>query len=128
MVEQITRGIKISVRTTYEGSLHKNHHLYHNFSYYVTIENISLDTVKLTDRFWKIYDSLNNTEVVEGEGVIGQTPVLEPEDTYSYRSGCFLLSPIGAMTGHYKMMNIETLQPFDVAIPTFQLSTYISSN
>jgi ApaG protein len=128
MVQQITKGIKISVKTKYDGTLYRNHRLYHNFSYYITIENTSEHTVQLTDRYWKIFDSLNNTEIVEGEGVVGQTPILEPGDTYKYKSGCFLSSTTGAMTGHYTMVNIETHESFDVTIPTFQLSTPISSN
>ena len=128
MVQQITKGIKISVKTKYDGTLYRNHHLYHNFSYYITIENESLETVQLTDRFWKILDSLNRIEIVEGEGVVGQTPILEPQDTYTYKSGCFLLSNIGAMSGFFIMVNLETQQNFEVTIPTFQLSTPISLN
>ena len=78
MVQQITKGIKISVEVVYDGPLQRNHFSYHNFSYYITIENKSLETVQLTDRFWKIYDSLNYTQIVEGEGVVGQPPVLVP--------------------------------------------------
>ncbi len=128
MVEQITKGIKISVKTKYDGSLYRNHRLYHNFSYYITIENKSLDTVQLTDRYWKIFDSLNNTEIVEGEGVVGQTPILEPQDSYTYKSGCFLSSGIGSMGGYYTMVNLKTEEDFRVTIPTFQLSTLASSN
>lgn len=128
MVQQITKGIKISVQTKYDGTLYRNCQLYHNFSYYVTIENKSLETVQLTDRFWKIFDSLNNTDVVEGEGVVGQTPILEPQDTYKYKSGCYLSSNVGAMSGHYTMVNLETKQNFNVTIPTFQLSTTIALN
>ena len=128
MVEQITKGIKISVKTKYEGTLYRNYRLYQNFSYYITIENKSLDTVQLTDRFWKILDSLNTTEIVEGEGVVGQTPVLAPQDIYTYQSGCFLLSGMGAMSGFFTMLNIDTLQNFHVTIPTFQLSTPVSLN
>jgi ApaG protein len=128
MVQQITKGIKISVKVKYDGTLYRNHNLYHNFSYYITIENKSLETVQLTDRFWKIFDSLNDTEIVEGEGVVGQTPVLEPEDTYKYKSGCFLSSSMGAMTGHYTMVNMATQKTFDVTIPTFQLSNAVSLN
>ncbi|MEQ6123647.1 Co2+/Mg2+ efflux protein ApaG [Pseudotenacibaculum sp. MALMAid0570] len=128
MVQQITKGIKISVKAKYDGTLYRNYRLYHNFSYYITIENKSLETVQLTDRFWKIFDSLNTIETVEGEGVVGQTPILEPQDTYKYKSGCFLLSNIGAMSGFYTMVNTETQKSFDVTIPTFQLSTPISLN
>ncbi len=128
MVQQVTKGIKISVRTKYDGTLSRNYMLYHNFSYYITIENKSLETVQLTDRHWEIFDSLNATEIVEGEGVVGQTPILEPQDTYTYKSGCFLLSTIGAMSGFFTMMNLETQENFNVTIPTFQLSTPVSLN
>ena len=128
MVQQITKGIKISVKAKYDGTLYRNYRLYQTFSYYVTIENKSLDTVQLTDRFWKIFDSLNTTEIVEGEGVVGQTPILDPQDTYTYRSGCFLLSHIGCMSGYFTMLNTETQENFRVTIPTFQLSTPVLLN
>ncbi|MBU3010386.1 Co2+/Mg2+ efflux protein ApaG [Polaribacter vadi] len=128
MVEQITKGIKISVKTKYNGTSYRNNSLYYVFAYFITIENFSTETVKLTDRFWQIFDSLNKSEIVEGEGVVGQTPVLKPNDTYSYSSGCFLESNIGAMKGFYAMENIETLEKFNVIIPTFQLITKVLSN
>ena len=128
MINQVTKGIKISVDTKYKGIHHRNSKLYHVFSYIIRIENTSSDTVKLTDRFWKIYDTLNTTEIVTGKGVIGQTPVLKPNDTYTYSSGCFLESNIGAMTGFYTMINLETFEQFKVIVPTFQLSTPLGSN
>lgn len=122
MVYQITKGIKISVKTKYNGTNYRNDRLYYTFSYVITIENKSSETVKLTDRFWKIFDSLNNTEIVNGEGVVGQTPTLKPNDCYTYGSGCFLESNIGAMKGFYTMINLDTFEQFKVIIPTFQLS------
>ena len=128
MIQQITKGIKISVRTKYNGTSYRNNRLYYIFAYFITIENKSQETLQLTDRFWKIFDSLNNTEIVEGEGVVGQTPILEPNDTYTYSSGCFLESTMGAMKGYYTMKNIETYEEFKVFIPSFQLATPILSN
>jgi ApaG protein len=128
MIEQITKGIKISVKTKYNGTSYRNNKLYFIFAYFITIENKSSETVQLTNRFWKIYDSLNNTEIVEGEGVVGQTPVLKPNENYTYSSGCFLESSIGAMNGYYTMKNSITLEEFKVFIPTFQLTTLILSN
>ena len=84
--------------------------------------------MQLTDRFWKIFDSLNNTEFVKGEGVVGQTPILLPKDNYTYSSGCFLESTMGSMKGYYTMINLETLEKFKVYIPTFQLTTPLLSN
>lgn len=128
MVEQITKGIRISVKTKFNGTSYRNNRLYYVFAYFVTIENYSSQTIKLTDRYWKIFDSLNKTEVVQGEGVVGQTPILKPNDTYSYSSGCFLESTIGAMKGYYIMEDVHSLDSFKVMIPTFQLSTPILSN
>lgn len=128
MVEQITKGIKISVKTKYNGTSYRNNRLYYVFAYFITIENNSPNTVQLTSRFWKIFDSLNKIEIVEGEGVVGQTPILKPNDQYSYSSGCFLESNLGAMKGYYYMENFDTLEKIKVIIPTFQLSTPILSN
>ncbi len=123
MFQQVTKGIKISIKTTFNGQVYRGHQQYHAFSYYVSIENNSKDTVKLLERFWTIFDSLNNTEYVEGEGVVGETPVLNPNEIYNYKSNCFLLSTTGAMKGNYKMINFETSEEFLVIIPTFQLTT-----
>lgn len=123
MVEEITKGIKVSVETQYNGTSSKGNKLYYVFSYFVTIENNSTKTVELTHRLWRIFDSLNKTEIVEGEGVVGQTPLLKPNQAYSYSSGCFLGSNAGAMCGYYKMKNILNDETFRVKIPTFQLQT-----
>jgi ApaG protein len=128
MVQQITKGIKISVKTEYNGSNYRNNTLYYAFAYFITIENKSSQTVKLTDRFWKIFDSLNYIEVVNGEGVVGQTPILKPNDNYKYSSGCFLKSNSGAMKGFYTMINLDTYEQFKVIVPTFQLTTLLLSN
>jgi ApaG protein len=65
MVSQITRGIKISVSTSFEGTYFKNYKLHFAFSYHITIENHSKDSVQLMTRHWEILDSLNNLEVVD---------------------------------------------------------------
>ncbi|MDB0026903.1 Co2+/Mg2+ efflux protein ApaG [Polaribacter sp.] len=128
METQITKGIKISVETTFKGTSLSNHTLYYSFSYAITIENKSNETVQLTDRYWEIFDSLNQIEVVAGEGVVGQSPILKPGEKYTYSSGCFLTSNMGAMRGFYSMTNQETLEQFKVMIPTFQLTNPLLLN
>lgn len=128
MVHQVTRGIKISVDTTFEGTFYKNYKIHFAFGYRVTIENQGKDSVQLTARHWKIYDALNPTEVVDGEGVIGKKPVLKPGESHSYNSGCLLSSPFGAMQGHYHMVNFTTTNTFKVMIPTFKLSAPFALN
>ncbi|GAA3609692.1 Co2+/Mg2+ efflux protein ApaG [Flavivirga amylovorans] len=128
MVQQITRGIKISVVTTFEGSFYKNYKIQYAFGYTVTIENQSKDSVQLNARHWEILDALNNVEVVSGEGVIGKKPVLKPGESHTYTSGCLLTSPFGAMQGHYSMVNFTTTKKFQVTIPTFKLSAPFAIN
>lgn len=121
MIQQVTKGIKISVITNFEGNRFQNSKVFYAFSYSITIENQSSDTVQLLSRKWHIFDSLNHTETVEGEGVVGQKPILKPKQLYTYSSHCFLVSPIGSMNGYYNMINFSTSEKFKVCIPTFQL-------
>ncbi|KAA1245548.1 Co2+/Mg2+ efflux protein ApaG [Aquimarina sp. RZ0] len=128
MVQQITRGIKISVDTTFEGTFFKNYKIHFAFGYRITIENQSKDSVQLTSRFWEIKDALSNDEIVEGEGVIGKKPVLKPGESHTYNSGCLLSSPFGAMKGHYNMINFTSTRKFKVMIPSFKLSSPFALN
>jgi len=122
MVQQVTQGIKVSVETTFEGTFYKNYKMQYAFGYTVTIENESKDVVQLRSRRWQISDALNNVELVEGEGVIGTKPVIQPGDKYTYSSGCLLFSPFGSMKGHYTMVNFTSTRKFKVTIPSFKLS------
>ncbi|MFP9116302.1 Co2+/Mg2+ efflux protein ApaG [Flavobacterium sp. RNTU_13] len=128
MVSQITQGIKISVSTSFEGTYFKNYRIQFAFSYHVTIENQSKDSVQLNTRHWEILDSLNDLEVVDGEGVIGKKPVLKPGEKHTYSSGCLLSSPFGAMKGYFSMINFTTTRNFKVYIPAFRLSAPFALN
>ena len=128
MVSQITKGIKISVATSFEGTYFKNHRMHFAFRYEITIENHSKDSVQLTSRHWEIFDSLNNLEVIDGEGVVGEKPVIKPGEKYTYNSGCFLSSAIGAMRGYFNMVNFTTTRKFKVIIPTFKLDAPYALN
>lgn len=128
MIQQVTRGIRISIVTNFEGAFYKNYRLHFAFGYKITIENQSRDSVQLTSRFWKIRDALNRTETVAGEGVVGRKPVLKPGESHSYRSGCLLASPFGAMSGFYKMVNLSSTRKFRVEIPSFKLSAAFALN
>jgi len=128
MVTQITRGIKISVTTSFEGTYFKNYKIHFAFSYEITIENHSKDSVQLVTRHWEIFDSLNDVEVVDGEGVIGKKPVLKPGESHTYSSGCLLSSPHGAMRGFFNMINFTTTKNFRVIVPTFRLSAPYALN
>jgi ApaG protein len=128
MVTQITQGIKITVLTSFEGTYFKNYRLHFAFSYQITIENHSKDSVQLITRHWEISDSLNNKEVIDGEGVIGKKPVLKPGESHVYSSGCLLSSSFGAMRGYFNMVNFTSTRNFRVAVPTFKLSAPFALN
>ena len=128
MVQQVTRGIKISVETIFEGTFYKNYKMHFAYGYKIKIENQSKDSVQLMERHWKIKDSLNLTETVDGEGVIGKKPVLKPGESHTYTSGCLLASPFGSMSGYYRMVNFTTTKKFKVKVPTFKLSAPFALN
>ena len=122
MIQQVTKGIKISITSNFEGNRYQNSKVYYAFSYSITIENQGSDTVQLLSRRWNIFDSLNESEVVEGEGVVGKKPILAPKKSYTYSSYCNLTSPIGSMKGFFNMINFTTTKNFRVYIPSFQLT------
>lgn len=128
MIQQVTKGIKISVETHFEGMFYKNYKMHYAFGYRISIENQSNDWVQLKSRFWMIKDSLNENETVSGEGVIGKKPVLKPGDVHTYQSGCLLTGPFGAMSGHYNMVNFTNSKNFNVNIPSFKLSAPYALN
>lgn len=128
MIQQVTRGIKISVETHFEGMFYKNYKMHYAFGYQISIENQSNDWVQLESRFWRIKDALNETETVSGEGVIGKKPVLKPGDIHTYKSGCLLIGPFGAMSGYYEMVNFSSTKNFKVNIPSFKLSAPYALN
>jgi len=128
MVQQVTKGIKISVVTNFEGTFVRNNVQHYAFNYQITIENQGKDAVQLLARHWHINDALNRVETVDGEGVIGLKPILKPGHSHSYSSGCLLVSPFGAMKGYYEMINFATTRKFRVEIPTFKLSATYALN
>lgn len=91
------------------------------WAYHIRIENGSDRTVQLLTRHWIITDGRGARHSVEGEGVVGEQPVIAPGASYDYVSGCPLSTPTGAMQGSYRMVDDEG-RTFDVAIPKFALS------
>jgi ApaG protein len=121
MVKTTTHNIEISVEAKYlaEQSLPKENHYF--FVYFITIQNKSEFSVQLLKRHWDIFDSIGEKREVEGEGVIGEMPVIEPGQKFEYNSGCNLLSEIGYMEGYYSMLRLIDDTPFAVQIPRFEL-------
>lgn len=89
------------------------------WSYHIRLENHSAQTVQLIARHWIITDAHGRTEEVEGEGVVGDQPVIEPGGSFDYISGCPLMTPSGTMHGSYAMAADDQL--FSIEIPAFAL-------
>lgn len=90
------------------------------WAYHIRIENNSARAVKLLTRRWIITDGRGARSLVEGEGVIGEQPLLPPGQSYDYVSGCPLSTPAGRMEGSYGMIDDEG-QELIVSIPLFNL-------
>jgi ApaG protein len=79
-------------------------------------------------RHWMIFDSATPKQEVEGEGVVGQQPVLLPGEVYEYESACNLTSELGSMHGTYLFKSVNDDSFFKVAIPRFELVTAYKLN
>ncbi|MEJ7779235.1 MAG: Co2+/Mg2+ efflux protein ApaG [Daejeonella sp.] len=121
MVTKITDGVKISVETIYQPEYSNPANEHFMFAYRVNIENLTENSVQLLNRHWHIFDSNGTKREVEGEGVVGQQPVIEPGNTHEYVSGCNLKTDMGSMKGSYEMERVVDGVKFRVNIPEFYL-------
>ncbi len=121
MISAVTDGVKVSVMTEYQPEYSSPLQAHFVFTYRITIENGSSSTVQLLRRHWIIYDANGTAREVEGEGVVGQQPVLEPGEVHEYVSGCNLRSSMGKMTGTYLMERVFDGRQFRVNIPEFTM-------
>ena len=117
----ITNGIKVSVETFYQNRYSNPVESKYVFAYRITIENLSSKTVQLLRRHWYIIESNGESQEVEGEGVIGKQPTLQPGDAHQYVSWSQISTAIGKMYGTYLMINASDQNHFYVSIPEFQL-------
>ncbi|HEY0419894.1 MAG TPA: Co2+/Mg2+ efflux protein ApaG [Acetobacteraceae bacterium] len=118
-----TRSIRVSVRSFFLEDQSRPAEGRYVWAYRVRIENRGEEVVQLLRRTWRITDGHGRTQHVNGAGVIGQQPVLEPGESFEYTSGTPLETPSGFMTGAYHMVVKSTGEPFDVAIPSFSLDS-----
>ncbi len=91
------------------------------WSYHVRIENRKQEAIQLVSRYWRILDENGVVQEINGEGVVGEQPIIAPNASYQYSSGVHLRYPSGIMMGRYNMKKIEGGEVFEVTIPTFSL-------
>jgi ApaG protein len=119
MNKAITKDVEVSVETFYQDSASQPDAGNYVFAYRILIENHSDFTLKLISRHWHIIDGNGIRREVEGDGVVGQQPVLEPDQKHEYVSGCNLQTEIGKMYGSYLMEKQIDGSTFTVEIPEF---------
>lgn len=120
MYEATTRGIKVSV--TPQFLEHEEDDERYFWAYTVVIENEGKLAAQLKTRYWQITDAKGRVEEVRGPGVVGETPLLKPGESFTYTSGCPLNEPSGVMVGHYGMVDADG-ETFEVEIPAFSLDS-----
>lgn len=122
MYNKRTNDIDVTVEPSYleEQSMPGDHRFL--WAYRICITNNSNKTVCLRSRYWKITDSNGLSQEIEGDGVIGEQPVLAPGESFEYTSGAPLTTPSGFMVGAYGMEDVNG-DPFMVDIPAFSLDS-----
>ena len=128
MTSKISEGIKISVETYYQPDYSNPVNNEFMFAYKISIENNNTFAVKLLRRHWHIYDSNGSLREVEGEGVVGVQPQINPGQLYQYISGCNLRTELGKMSGTYLMQNLNNDNTFTVTIPSFDMTVPFKLN
>src|SRR3569833_174542 len=121
MITIITDGVKVSVETIYQPEYSNPANDHYMFAYKISIENVGAATVQLLRRHWEIFDSNGAKREVEGEGVVGQQPDIEPGSTHENVSGCNLKTDMGSMKGQYQKPRLKDDATIDVQIPEFYL-------
>ncbi|MFM7028791.1 MAG: Co2+/Mg2+ efflux protein ApaG [Chakrabartia sp.] len=121
-----TRGVTVRVSVNYlpEQSQPAGGRWF--WAYHIRIENEGPLAVQLLTRRWEITDARGVCQIVEGDGVIGEQPIIEVGQAYDYVSGCPLPTSSGAMVGSYRMLGEDGFL-FDVAIPHFDLRAPVVS-
>ena len=128
MYEKTTRNILVTVQPFYLEEQSAPEEDRFVWAYRVNIANRGIETVQLLRRHWRITDRLGRLQEVEGPGVVGEQPVLNPGASFEYTSGCPLPTPSGIMVGTYQMTTTGG-EHFDIDVPAFSLdSPYDKAN
>ena len=122
MYRATTRGIEVQVTPRFLSDRSSPENGYYFWAYTIEITNRGPATVQLKTRHWRITDAHGKLQEVRGAGVVGETPTLEPGESFEYTSGVPLPTPSGFMVGSYGMVTAEG-ERFDIDIPAFSLDS-----
>ncbi len=121
MSDVTTLGVRVGATAFYLPDQSKPDEQRYVFGYRIVIQNNNDEAVQLLQRRWLIIDAQGEREEVEGEGVVGQQPTLEPGQAFKYASYCPLATEWGSMEGVYKFKRLSDGEVFDVTIGRFYL-------
>ena len=113
--------IQVSARTTFLPDQSDEAAHRYVFAYTITITNVGTIPAKLISRHWIITDANNHVQEVRGAGVVGEQPLLKPQESFEYTSGTSIATVVGTMRGSYQMV-ADDGHEFDAPIPEFTLS------
>ncbi len=114
-------NIRIEVATSYVDEQSAPEAGRYVFSYTITISNEGNVAARLISRHWIITDANGKVQEVNGDGVVGEQPHLNPGQSFRYSSGAVLETPVGAMQGLYRMQT-DNGASFDAPIAPFTLA------
>ncbi len=120
MYYRITDGIRVTVQPVYLPQHSSPATPRYVFAYNIRIENVGDRAAQLVWRHWYIHDPVAGDSEVEGEGVVGEQPLLAPGEVHEYQSFCILQAPEGSMEGFYELVRPDGTR-FKAAIPRFML-------
>lgn len=118
----ITRPINVNVKARYLEKESRPEESRFVYAYEIMIENNGDESAQLISRHWRIVDSNDHTQEVQGIGVVGQQPTLKPGEHYKYTSGVVLETETGVMEGSYTLRKNDG-EEFEAIIPAFALVT-----
>jgi ApaG protein len=124
----ISKGVEISVEVFYQPEYSQPVLHEFMFAYRISITNHNQFSIQLLRREWSIFDSSGEHRQVEGEGVVGQQPVIASNENFQYVSGCNLKTEMGKMWGDYEMLDTNNQLKFKVDIPAFQMIAPMKNN
>ena len=122
MYKSVTHGIQVVVEPEFLDDRSEPSEGHFFWAYHVSITNLGQSEARLTHRHWRITDANGRLEEVRGPGVVGETPLLQPGQSFEYTSGCPLRTPSGIMAGSYRFVR-PSGEAFDVEIPAFSLDS-----
>ncbi|MGC0942057.1 Co2+/Mg2+ efflux protein ApaG [Pantoea agglomerans] len=116
-----TARVSVHVQSQYVASQSSPDDERYVFAYTITIRNLGRSSVQLLGRYWLITNGNGRETEVQGEGVVGEQPLISPGNEFQYTSGAVIETPMGTMQGHYVMVD-EQGDTFHVEIPVFRLA------